>query len=127
MLKNICIYTNYRILGEVRMQTFQQNGSEQKRVSFCLSSYTPDNNGIYLKIYCYAFDKVAEEISKLNLNEGDLLTAVCEHVQYKTSKGVLENRYKVINFNYIKKEKEKNHEQNQNQDSFMNVLNMMFN
>ena len=126
MLKNICIYPNYRILGEIKETTFGEK--QEKRVSFAVSSYHPDANGIFLKLYCHAFDKTAEEIIKSGLKEGDLVTLVCEHGLFKTRTGVMESRYKVTNFTFVKKasSKEEKNSENNNIDSFMGTLNTIF-
>ena len=91
MLNNICIYLNNRVLGEVREST-----GTSKRISFAISSQRPDNNGLYVKVYCYAFDEKADEILKLGLQDGDLITVVAEHGVYKKGAGIIENAYKVI-------------------------------
>lgn len=130
MLKNICIYPNYRILGEFKTTTFKQGDKDQVRVSFAVSSYHPDANGVFLKLYCHAFDQVAEELIRANLKEGDLITVFCEHGLYKTRNGVMEDRYKVMNFNFVRNKKEEKPDQkestNNSINEFMGFLNGTF-
>ena len=128
---NMCIYPNYRVLGEVAVKEFQQNGEMKKRVSFCISSYRPDTSGLFLKIYCHAFDQVAEDLAKAGLGEGDLITVFAEHVLFKSKNGI-ESRYKVTSFSHVKKkveaeEKEPKSRQNDPMDSFVSFLNQTFN
>jgi len=109
MVKNMCMYPNYRILGDVKSSAFTKDGKECQRVSFAVSSYMPDSNGVFIKLFCYAFDSVAEEIAKANLQDGDIVTLFAEHNKYKSSKGIIEDRYRVISLNCIKKERKENH------------------
>ncbi len=95
-MDNICIYFNNRVLGEVRTSEFSNQDGKSKRVSFAISSQRPDSNGLYVKIYCHAFDKAAEDILKLNLQDGDIITAVVEHKVFKKGAGVIENCYRVL-------------------------------
>lgn len=96
MLNNICIYLNNRVLGEVRESTFNTKDGTSKRISFAISSQRPDNNGLYVKVYCYAFDEKADEILKLGLQDGDFVTVIAEHGVYKKGAGIIEDAYKVI-------------------------------
>lgn len=124
MTKNICIYPNFRILGEFKVTTFGEK--QEKRVSFAVSSYLPDSNSVYLKLYCHAFDKVAEDLIKASLKDGDLITIICEHGLFKTKTGIMESRYKVTGFNYVKRSsKEENKEEN-NINDFMGTLHALF-
>jgi len=135
MLKNICIYPNYRILGDIKTTTFQQDGKQTKRISFAISSYRPDANGVFLKIYCHAFGDTADEILRSQLGDGDIITIIAEHGQHKTQKGTLESNYKVTGFTYVKQRTDENKagdkqpkapEQHAQVDAFMNVLNGIF-
>lgn len=104
MIKNICIYPNYRILGAVKATTFtNKEGATSKRCSFAASSYYPDSNGIFNKIYCYAFDREAEEIVNANLQNEDIVTLFTEQNKYNAGNGVIEDRYRVLSLNYVKK------------------------
>lgn len=95
MSTNTCIYYNYRVLGEVIEKRFKNDKCEFKRISFALSSQTPNGSGLYTKIYCHAFDAIADEILKLGIKDGDIITIEAEHMVYKKGEGMIENTYRI--------------------------------
>lgn len=107
MFRNICIYPNMRILGEVRIKEYKNGENRFKRASFAVSPMTPESNGIFMKLFCYAFDKQAEELEKMDLKENDIVTLFLEHGIYRTDAGVIEDRYSVKSCNMVRRNAER--------------------
>lgn len=58
------------------------NSTNGEYCIFSASSLKPCRNGVYMKIFCQAFDENCQKVKKMKLHKGSVIDMTCDMVPY---------------------------------------------
>lgn len=95
-MDNVCIFNDWKLSN----LKFSGEGAK-RRAELTMTTRKPNIAGVWNKNYFTAFGKRCEDLEKLQVQKGAIITVTAEQQAYIDKNGAMRNNYLVLNFEIV--------------------------